>query len=228
MQNRPRAAVDAYDRLASDVRTLRHSIGTWRMSLLTQALHLIGDHARELEESRRGQQYAPGMLFFVEGEVRALAALGRLGDGRRSSIEPGHPRDRRHSGRRPEQAAAAARARPARGIVGARRPRVEWQRTRPAAVAATVEQRFALGRALYLAERWKEAEPVFAALAAEQPLRPGFLGHVGTCAAGRTTRRRARGLARTAALVGTARARRRLDAQGLFWHARVAAVLGEQ
>ena len=30
-QNRPREARDTYDRLPSDMRTLRHSIGTWRL-----------------------------------------------------------------------------------------------------------------------------------------------------------------------------------------------------
>ena len=49
--NRPNAAVEAYKRLNVDVRTLRHSIGTWRMNVATRALHMVGEYERELRKA---------------------------------------------------------------------------------------------------------------------------------------------------------------------------------
>lgn len=78
MLNRPRAAIDAYARQPSGTRSLRHSIGSYRFGALTAALHLLGEHQRELAEIKVAQKYAPGVLAFLENEAKALAALGRL------------------------------------------------------------------------------------------------------------------------------------------------------
>ena len=225
MQNRPREAIAAYDRLAFDVRSLRHSIGTFRLRLLTHALHMLEEHERELEESRRGQQYAPGMLVFVAAEVDALAALGRLEE-LNAAVERSLaiPATRGTAGEVLEQAAMGLRAHGHRqpSLALARRA-VEWRRNRPAPDAATPANRAALGRALYLAEQWKEAEQVFTQLAAEQPSAE-HLGPMGTCAARLGDARRAGAIAAKLRALSD----RELLGAATFWRARVAAVLGDQ
>ena len=232
MQNRPHAAVEAYDRLPMDVRTLRHSIGAFRLQVLMHALHLLGEHERELKESRRAQLYAPGRLGFIQAEIQALAALGRLDELHaavdRSLVIPAlsgeHVGATRH-GDVMEQSALALRGH------GFREPSValaaraaEWWRTRPDAMARAASSRAALGRTLYLAERWDEAEQVFTVLAAEQARNPEALGHLALCAARRGDAARARAL--SAGLQQFADPE--LPGRHTFWRARVAAVLGEQ
>jgi tetratricopeptide (TPR) repeat protein len=224
--NRLRAAVEAYDRLTVDVRTYRHSIGTWRINRATQALHLLGEYERELEESRRGQLHAPGMLFFVESEVRALAALGRVDDLQKVVDRTlAMPATTGNAGEVLEEAARALRTHGHRNASLALAGRaVDWLRARPSEVAATTDHQFALGRALSLAERWDEAEQIYTTLAAEIPGAPHFIGLAGVSAARRGNAARAR--AALQELEG------RPDPQVLgrhtFWRARLAAVLGER
>lgn len=232
IRNRPRAAVEAHDRLRSDVRTLRYSIGTWRMDFLTRALHLLGEHERELAESHRGQQYAPGWLLFMESEVRALAALGRLEDlygvvDRSLAI----PASSGQVSRVLEQAALALRAHGYKGAsIELANRAIDWQRAQSQGTT-NHSDRFFPGRSLYLAERWEEAARIFEQLAAESPEvqtrppeRAQRLGWVGLCAARRGE---------------AARARAVFDQIGgltdpytygerSYWRSRIAAVLGER
>jgi tetratricopeptide (TPR) repeat protein len=50
------------------------------MNNLCTALHMLGRHARELEEAQRAEPLYPDPLNLNVLEVRALAALGRLGE----------------------------------------------------------------------------------------------------------------------------------------------------
>ena len=165
--NRPHAAVEAYKRLNVDVRTLRHSVGTWRMNVATRALHMVGEYERELEESRLGRQHAPGMLFFVEAEARALAAMGRL-DELKGIVDRSLaiPATTGTAGDVLEEAALELRAHGHRqaSLEYAGRA-VDWWRERLADSVAAAANRAALGRALYLAGRWDEAEREFTKLA---------------------------------------------------------------
>ena len=174
--NRPRAAVDAYDRLNFNERTHRHSIGTWRHLFVQHALHLLGEDDRELQQAKLAEQYGPETLQFLESEARALAALGRVADVARvidrclaSTAEPrpgGLPGqimmatvlELRAHGYREESLKLAGRA-------------IDWYRNRPPDEVASQVHRDGLAHALYAAERWEEAGPLFSALAAENPRR---------------------------------------------------------
>ena len=73
--NRPREAIASMDRVDPDRGLFRGTyVYAWDM---TTALHLLGDHRRELTEATAGRRRAPGQLGGLVTEVRALAALGR-------------------------------------------------------------------------------------------------------------------------------------------------------
>ena len=224
--NRPNAAVEAYKRLNVDVRTLRHSVGTWRMNVATRALHMAGEYERELEESRLGRQHAPGMLFFDEAEARALAAMGRL-DELKGSVDRSLaiPATTGTAGDVLEEAALELRAHGHRqaSLEYAGRA-VDWWRERSAAGVAAAANRAALGRALYLAGRWDEAEREFTVLAAESPGQPDYIGYLGACAAGRGDAARASEASR----ILQEHSDPDLPGYRTLWRARLAAVLGER
>ena len=220
-QNRPREARDAYDRLPSDMRTLRHSIGTWRLEALTRALHLLGEHERELEESRRGQLSAPGMLGFIRLEVRALSALGRIDEvqavaGRSLSI----PATSGTGGQVLEEAARTLRAhghREASLVLAARA--VEWHRTQSTR-APNDETRATL------AGCWTRPNGGMKPIecSPRSPRKgPSVSGNAGACAARRGDVSRARAI--------SAELQRLSDPDLLgyhtYWRAKIAALLGE-
>ncbi len=188
--NRPRAALDAYSRSNFTERTLRHSIGTFRHLVVQDALHLLGEYDRELQQAELAQRYAPGVLRFLQTEARALVALGRVADVPRPidrslslAATAGPPqtpgavmentvRELSVHGYRDESLTLAARA-------------VEWYRSRPADSARGRAHRAGLARALYLAEQWEEAGALFSALADDDPGNVEYLGYLG-CIAART------------------------------------------
>ncbi len=78
--NRPREAVAAMEALDPDRGLFRGSYAyAWS---LTSALHMLGEHRRELREAVAGRKRAPGLNALVV-EARALAALGRLNEVRK-------------------------------------------------------------------------------------------------------------------------------------------------
>ena len=74
--NRPRETVEALDRLEPERGWLAEWPFYWGQ--LSEALHMLGDHRRELRESRRAREAYPAHLGVVDYELRALAALGRV------------------------------------------------------------------------------------------------------------------------------------------------------
>jgi DNA-binding winged helix-turn-helix (wHTH) protein/tetratricopeptide (TPR) repeat protein len=226
LANRPRAAVEAYERLPANVRVLRHSVGTWRLDLVNQALHMLGEYERELEESRRGQQHAPGMLFFITSEARALAALGRLAE-LHATVERSLaiPATAGSAGNVLEVAALELRAHEHRveSLEMASRA-VAWRQARPKDVPDTRAHRAALGRALYLAERWDQAEELFDGLANETPGEPEYIGWSGLCAAARGNQARARAASRVLQDLSDPM----LHGYHTLWRANLAAALGER
>jgi len=160
------------------------------------------------------------MLGFIRSEVRALSALGRIDEvqavaGRSLSI----PATSGTGGQVLEEAARTLRAhghREASLVLAARA--VEWHRTQTR--APNDETRADLGRVLYLAERWDEADRMFATVAAKGPER---LGYAGACAARRGDVSRARAI--------SAELQRLSDPDLLgyhtYWRAKIAALLGE-
>jgi tetratricopeptide (TPR) repeat protein len=200
LENRPHAAVVAYDRRHFVGRTLRHSIDSLRQDFLMEALHMLGDYDRELEQAKLAQQYAPGDLRQLEAEARALVAIGRVADvtnviNRCLSMTPlagpphtpgevmeGVAREFRAHGYQDESIELARRA-------------VEWYRSRPADIAASETNRAGLARAVYLTERWEEADALFSALSVETRDDVGYLGYLGAIAARTNDAPRARGIA---------------------------------
>jgi tetratricopeptide (TPR) repeat protein len=74
--NRPQEALASMERVDPDRGLFRGTyVYAWDM---TTALHLLGEHRRELKEATAGRRRAPGQLGGLVVEVRALAALGRL------------------------------------------------------------------------------------------------------------------------------------------------------
>lgn len=72
---RPREAIELYSTL--DPHCLWAPEWTRPWAYWTAALHLLGQHDRELEEARRALARHPGRLSVVLLELRALAVLGR-------------------------------------------------------------------------------------------------------------------------------------------------------
>ena len=73
--NRPQEALASMERVDPDRGLFRGTyVYAWDM---TTALHLLGEHRRELKEAMAGRRRAPGQLGGLVTEVRALAALGR-------------------------------------------------------------------------------------------------------------------------------------------------------
>jgi len=219
--NRPRAAVEAHDRLPTSARSLRHSIGTYRLTVLAQALHLLGDHDRELRESRLAQQYAPGVLGLASAETRALVALGRFDElervidqslatapvaGSPARVMEESAKELRAHGHREASIALASRA-------------ADWHERQPPGARASASAREQFGRTLYLAERWEEAGAVFAALLKEQPGDVWYQGWMGAVAARTGDVERARQVA-----AGLGRLSGRVAA---LWRATIAALIGE-
>jgi tetratricopeptide (TPR) repeat protein len=76
--NRPREAIAALGRVDPDRGLFRGTyVYAWDM---TTALHMLGEHRQELKEAKAGRRRAPGQLGAVVTEVRALAALGSVGE----------------------------------------------------------------------------------------------------------------------------------------------------
>jgi serine/threonine-protein kinase len=76
LTNRPREAVDALDTLDPERGAMRGWFPYWQM--LTDNLHRLGDHERELKEAERATALHPQLGWSIRQEGEALAALGRV------------------------------------------------------------------------------------------------------------------------------------------------------
>jgi tetratricopeptide (TPR) repeat protein len=192
---------------------------------LTNALHMLGEHRRELEVAQRGRAQFPELLYVRELEIRALAALGRTDelDVRVADVLtlPGNwsrtPGDLLYS------AVVEQRAHFGREAAGASLKRLlDWLVTRPEAEARTENIRRLKCNALMLAERWPEARVVADSLSAEHPDDARYLGLRGLIAAHRGDRTAAEDVTRQlAAWPSTGRG------YTTYVRAEIAAVLGD-
>ena len=222
--NRPREAVRALAAV-DEQGPMGEWPAYWRS--LTSAHHMVGDHRRELAVAARARERRPH-LFTLVSEVRALAALGRVGQVRdrleESLALPNDP-----AGTTPadvmERAALELRAHGHLTAAGAALDAaIRWYRARPADERAGEARRYGLARALYLASRTEECETLFGQLAAEKPDDPNYLGYRGVLAAGRGERQEAERV--SAALASLQRPD--LRGQHTLWRARIAALLGQK
>src|SRR5262245_37596657 len=220
--NRPRDVVDLYYRPAFDQVPLPdHRVALWRITLLSDALHRLGEHRRELEQSRIAQRLAPDDAATLSAETAALAALGRtdevsrtidrdlarIPDGQATLMNSAASELRAHG--QPE----AARALAARSV--------KWLRSRSPEVARSIAHRADLGESLFQAGELDEAAEVFRGLRDERPDQIAYWGYLGVIAAMKGETDGALGVSeRLAHLTG------HLSGEHTFWRARIAALLG--
>src|SRR6266566_162493 len=240
--NRPHEAVDALEALGPDRGFTR---GWWVYWYdLTTALHLLGDHRRELQQALEGVRRFPDNPQILTTEVRALAALGRVAELRRwvaasVNFPPARgwaPADvlllaaveLRAHGHAPEADTTLAEAR-------------DWLAARPPAEAASQAHQLRVALVAYTAGRLADAQRGFEGLAADRS--PGrsdslaavavmgdgwdqmdYLGYLGAVAARQGNRDQALRVDQTLARVK----RPYLFGRPTVWRARIQALLGER
>ena len=101
---------------------------------------------------------------------------------------------------------------------------INWYKNRPTEEAATPAHRDALARALYVAERWEEAQALMDELAVEDSSNIDYQGYLGAIAARRGESDKAR---RIAAQLQQLK-RPYLFGKHTYWCARIAALLEER
>ena len=166
--NRPALAVELLEQQPKASHDL-----AWRLNVLAEAHHLLGNYEQETEVSRLAyEQFSTPET--LNGEARALGAMGNSEQieaflSRIDSDETSGPVgdlmleiafELRAHGHRAESLQIAERA-------------ASWYETNGSEIR----------RALIAAERWEEALGLYRTLAEERPDRPGYLGQVGTLAA---------------------------------------------
>ena len=223
--NRPREALAHL----GDLHAHLPLAGAWSFfwQVETRALHVLGEHARELVAARSARDSVAGQLFGMAYEGRALAALGRVDDLMSlvdeivvASEQPGLTppdallalaQEARAHGHREASLAIAARG-------------LAWLDAQPHALRTSVAGRVRRGDFLYLHGDWEQARTTFAALAADSMDVVEALGYQGTTAAHLGDGDRARAFAERLAALPSARS----SPDATAWRARIAAVLGQR
>ena len=223
--NHPRHAVEVLERLDPERGWMPSWTPYWRR--LTEAYHMLGDHAREADAARRGRHQHPEAVSTLVYEIRARAALGDTDAVQRAADEAvamtadrfatagevlltGAQELRAH-GHGAESATLLDRA-------------ITWQREHIAETNATFREQLMLARMYYEGGQWEEAKDTLRELAEEFPTDIEVLGVRGTIAARTGDASSAR--ATLAAL--RSRTGRYLYGRHLAWAARIAAVLRER
>jgi TolB-like protein/tetratricopeptide (TPR) repeat protein len=222
--NRPREALESLADLRAHLPLGAAWSFVWQAE--TQALHMLGQHDRELAAARRARASVAGQLFAMTYEGRALAALDRVEDLRslvgEIVVAPEQP------GLTPGDAlfVLAQEAR-AHGHLDASleiaRRALAWLNQQPQ-VETSAAERVLRGELLYLQGDWQQAGAVFAALAADSIEVVEALGHQGTTAARVGDADRARAFAEQLATLPTQRS----GPDATAWRARIAAALGRR
>jgi len=148
---------------------------------LTTAYHMVGDHKQELKAALIGRKKFPDHLSALWYEVRALAALGtikKVNEGiDESNIlppelywNPGRimvlaGQELREHGHQEASLKVLGRA-------------IEWFEIRPKEEAGTEGHRHGLGKALYTAEKWANAQSILEGLHTEFPENVDYLGYL--------------------------------------------------
>ena len=192
MTNRPKEALDMLEKPIHWELLInpRKPFGCFYFGNITVALHLLGQHERELAEANRCRQIYPDLLPSRWFEVTALVALGRLGEMEKVIQECenlnsrlGTPGDvmffasaelRVHS-HREDSIKMALRA-------------AEWYRGHQKSAPDPELMRSQTALCLYMAEKWEEARIQFETLAKEHPESLFYRGYLGTLAARRGDR----------------------------------------
>jgi DNA-binding SARP family transcriptional activator/TolB-like protein/tetratricopeptide (TPR) repeat protein len=194
---------------------------------LMDAYHMLGDYDRELREAQRARRRYPAYREVLDAWLRALAALGRVDEAERgldegllhaslgsltaTAVTLNLAAELRAHGHREASLALADRV-------------IAGYGARPAADTASAADRFRLGNAYYLRERWADARAVFRSLAALSPGNVNYMGFLGVLAA-------RMGQPDVAAAISdslTGRATGGDFGRDLYWQACIAAQLGQR
>jgi serine/threonine protein kinase/tetratricopeptide (TPR) repeat protein len=175
--NQPRLAVNHYSKFSTKY---GGPSDAWHDYFLTDAHHLLGEYAAELEVAQQGRRRFPSMVGFHGREARALIALGRIAEAERvvdaslivqsisdlpkgteistvEKIDCGQmmclvSMELAAHGHRENALAMAGRA-------------VAWFESRPSEEARKAAHQWLLALACYLAERWEKAQKLYEPMA---------------------------------------------------------------
>jgi len=226
--NHPRETIETYAKMDSvDPKILygRPAL-SWRLSVLADAHHMLGNYKKELEVIKIGEKYFPKRLWFRATEARALAALGKTNEVKkvieeclREESTGGTPGDVMLEA---AKELYAHRDKDASREVFARA--IEWYRSRPEDEKKTESYQLSLANALYPARQWEETGKIFEALAADHPDNIDYQGYLGALAARRGDRSQAMKISEELAKID----RRFLFGNHTYWRVCIAALLGEK
>jgi predicted Zn-dependent protease len=222
--NRPREALDMLERIDPNKGLMRGFFLHW--TDLTTALHLLGNHRRELVEARRGMELYPGNTYMAVNVARALAALGRPDEARTLLGEhPAHPPA--HWVPAAEDAWITSQELASHGFLEDAAAMQDWclewfESLGPERLEEPL-YRQGYARMLYVAGRLDEAEHHYRELTRQIPDSVSYLGYLGSIAALRGDRARALHISDS---LQTLQHPYRFGSIA-YWQARIAAVLGD-
>ena len=226
---RPREAVTILEGADPDKGLLEGL--AWLFELQAEALHVLGDHERELQVTLRERERHRQLPSALVAQVQALAALGRLAELRARLREGGTmaPQPALQSPQLSDGGITTVAAEELRAHGNAQASRelfeqaIRWytQKLREAPESEVLQS--GLGTAFYGAERWAESRAVFEGLARRFPNSLDYRGVLGVLAARQGRRKQA------ARISATLAASHHPYSFGLatLWRARIAAQLGE-
>ncbi|MEO7713732.1 MAG: BTAD domain-containing putative transcriptional regulator [Gemmatimonadaceae bacterium] len=222
--NHPRFAVETLERVDPERGWMPSWAAYWRR--LTEAYHILGEHARESVAARRGRVQHPEAVGTLLYEARAHAALGDMEAVHRAVDEAEAMGSDRFTtaGEVLHAAAQECRAHGHRCEGNALLTRaIDWQLYRCGGELSNHADRLTLARMYHEAERWSDAGAILKELRRERPDDVDVFGCIGTLAA----RQGDVASARTALAALKAKTGRFHFGRHLLWAARIAAVLGD-
>jgi TolB-like protein len=224
--NRQHEALDAL-RLVDPERGFTRDLFVY-WTFVAGTLHQLGRHREELQAARRGKLQFPNNRVVLESELRALAAIGEpqqwdsLWD--RFASSPTHPQFD-GVGDVMRKGALESRLHGDGTLADEMIQRsLAWFRSLQPDEAVLERNRYGMARALYVAGQYDESQELFVVLARERPDSIGYVGYLAAVEARRGDREAA--LRVDASLDGMRRPY--LFGEIPFWHARIAAILGDR
>jgi hypothetical protein len=221
---RPREALDALDHIDRSSDFGEGWASYWATRI--EALHLLGDHTRELAVAREGLHRHPDLKVLANYELRALAALGRTGEIgpivrslRSISSDAGFDAP---LAMRQAALELAAHGHPdlARDLL---QQTLAWYGAQPEVARRSLSQRLGYARTLYLADVRGDARAIYDSLLREYPSCLDCVGAIGVLAARDRDIATARANSDTLARVSG----RFLFGRSAMWRSRIAAAGGD-
>jgi tetratricopeptide (TPR) repeat protein len=186
--NRPKEAIEAFKTANREQQWLPY----W--GFFTGSYHSLGEHKKELEIAKQARKRFPDSFSPLQYEIRALAALGKIGKVRNLIEEsltlskPGFTTGSPGGAMR-----IAGEELRAHGYADAAMTSfdqaIQWFRSRPAEEMNPLQ--YGYGLTLYDARRWEEAKSIFEELAKKSPDNIEYQKYVGCIAARQGDREKA-------------------------------------